>query len=391
MTRIRSPLRWHELLPKPTHAIQEIISQLQIRNITFCILLPLAGLYWCLYVPIILPTAMLAMALYILSGVGITAGYHRLWSHRSYKACAPLRYFLAICGASSVQGSIIDWCRDHRAHHRWVDTPQDPYNVHRSLLWAHMGWLIFQREKSTPRIDVSDLQADEAAAWQHRYFAVLCLVFGYAVLAAVAWSGWGDLQGGILYAGVMKPYADSHSSRNHIFTALLTFGEGYHNFHHEFPSDYRNGVRWFDYDPTKWCIAMWARLGLVSNLQTFDGNEIRKALFQQEDKKLQRFRKRIAWGTPLEDLPTYSWDEFQSLSAGAKNRLVCIAGVVYDISSFADQHPGGQRLLLAYVGRDATASFNGGVYAHSKAARNLLENMRYGVIRGGGEVEAFKN
>lgn len=185
---------------------------------------------------------------------------------------------LALAGASSVQGSILTWCRDHRIHHRYVDTEKDPHNANRGFLWSHMGWLIVKPDpKQAVSVDISDLTSDRVAMWQDKYFGPLCLFTGYVLPMMVAGFGWDDALGGLLYAGILRvflfqqatncvnslahilgdqPYADTHSPRDHLVTAILTFGEGYHNFHHEFPSDYRNGVNWFDYDPTKWCIGL---------------------------------------------------------------------------------------------------------------------------------------
>ncbi|RYP17142.1 hypothetical protein DL765_004675 [Monosporascus sp. GIB2] len=332
----------------------------------------------------------------------------------SFTASLPLRYFLAVCGAASVQGSILIWCRDHRMHHRYVDTPRDPYNVKKGILWSHMGWLIFKPDpKLVGHVDVSDLHNDPVVVWQHRNFPILCIFMSYALPCIIGGLGWGDGFGGLLYAGIIRtflfqqstncvnslahylgdqPYADGHSSRDHILTALLTFGEGYHNFHHEFPCDYRNGIRWFDYDPTKWSIRFWNRIGLAADLQEFAPNEINKALFQQKQKRLRALEKKIAWGPALETLPTYTWDEFERLASRKVNplNLICVAGVIYNVKPFLERHPGGRSLLLSYVGKDATASFNGGIYNHTKAARNLLDTMRFGVLRGGTRVESLR-
>lgn len=208
----------------------------------------------------------------------MNTGYHRLWSHRSFTASPSLRFFLALAGASSVQGSILNWCQMHRAHHRYVDTPKDPYNVNKGIWWSHMGWLIFKPDPNLRgHVEISDLLKEEVVMWQHRNFPFLCLFTSYALPFLIAKLGWNDGLGGLLYAGIIRvflfqqatncvnslahwlgdqPYADATSPRDHIFTALVTFGEGYHNFHHEFPADYRNGIRWFDYDPTKWCISL---------------------------------------------------------------------------------------------------------------------------------------
>ncbi|KAM0256100.1 hypothetical protein ACHAQJ_005187 [Trichoderma viride] len=248
--------------------------------------------------------------------------------------------------------------------------------------------------------------------WQHKNFPLLCLFTAYVLPFIIAKSGWNDGLGGLLYAGIIRaflfqqatncvnslahwlgdqPYADANSPRDHILTAIVTFGEGYHNFHHEFPADYRNGIKWFDYDPTKWCISFWGWLGLASHLQEFEANEINKAVFQQKWKLIERLKRQINWGTPLDVLPIYSWSEYEALciNNGGSKHLVCIAGVIYDVEPFIESHPGGQTLVLAHVGKDATTSFHGGVYRHSKAARNLLDNMRFGVLRGGGQVESL--
>lgn len=216
-------------------------------------------------------------------------GYHRLWSHRSFTASPSLCFFLALAGASSVQGSILNWCQMHRAHHRYVDTPKDPYNVSKGIWWSHMGWLIFKPDPdSKGHVEISDLLQDQVVMWQHRNFPFLCLFTSYALPFLIAKFGWNDGFGGLLYAGIIRvflfqqatncvnslahwlgdqPYADATSPRDHIFTALVTFGEGYHNFHHEFPADYRNGIRWFHYDPTKWFISLVSLLDSVINVQ----------------------------------------------------------------------------------------------------------------------------
>ncbi|KAI5917657.1 hypothetical protein F4810DRAFT_726831 [Camillea tinctor] len=359
----------------------EFIAILQLRNITFCVITPLFGAYWSLY-----------------QTLTDFTGYHRLWSHRSFVASPPLKLFLAICGVSSAQGSIIAWCRDHRAHHRFIDTRKDPYNVQKGLLWSHMGWLIFKPDpKLIGWVDISDLCNDNVVLWQYRNLPIIFMFFGYILPGLIAHAGWRDGLGGLLYAGIIphylgdQPYADAQSPRDYIFTALLTFGEGYHNFHHEFPSDSWNGIRRFDYDPTKWLIRLWKWAGLASDLQEFPSNEISKAIFQQEEKRLLTLGKNIVWGRPLDTLPTYTWKEFEALCLeGPKSRqLICIAGVIHDIDGFLDHHPGGRALRASYVGNDATGSFSGGIYSHTEAARNLLQNMRFGVIQGGGKIDSI--
>lgn len=104
------------------------------------------------------------------------------------------------------------------------------------------------------------------------------------------------------------PFDDKHTPRDHLFTALVTMGEGYHNFHHQFPMDYRNAFRWYQYDPTKWFIAACGALGLASNLRTFPSNEVHKGMFTMRAKELRATQESLTWPTPVEKLPVVTWE-----------------------------------------------------------------------------------
>ncbi|PWY63128.1 stearoyl-CoA desaturase [Aspergillus eucalypticola CBS 122712] len=378
-------------------------------NVTMIVLIPLYGCIQALWTPLRLKTAIWAVAYYFYTALGVTAGYHRLWAHRSYTATLPLRVILALAAGGSFQGSARWWARLHRSHHRYTDTERDPYSVHKGIFYAHFGWMILkQNPKRFGRTDISDLNADPVVVWQHRHFMEIVILMGLVVPMLVA-GIWGDWWGGFVYAGILRiffvqqatfcvnslahwlgeqPFDDRNSPRDHVITALATMGEGYHNFHHEFPSDYRNAIRWYQYDPTKWAIWCWGQVGLARDLKTFRENEIEKGRVQQLQKKVDRKRAELDWGTPLSELPVMEWEEFVER---AKSRaLVVVAGVVHDVEEFVREHPGGKAMIQAGVGKDATAMFNGGVYYHSNAAHNLLSMMRVAVIRGGCEVEAWK-
>jgi stearoyl-CoA desaturase (delta-9 desaturase) len=379
-------------------------------NVTLIVGLPIAGIIASFYTPLKLYTALWAVLYYVWTGLGITAGYHRLWAHRSYSATLPLKLFLAAVGGGAVEGSIRWWSRGHRAHHRFTDTTKDPYSVRKGLLYSHIGWMVLhQNPKHRGRADISDLNEDPVVVWQHRHYLLILIVFGLLFPAAVAGLGWNDWVGGLVYAGILRiffvqqatfcvnslahwlgdqPFDDKNSPRDHYITAFVTLGEGYHNFHHEFPSDYRNAIAWYQYDPTKWSIWIWKKLGLAYDLKTFPTNEIEKGRYQQELKKLERRRATLTWGTPIEDLPVVEWDDF--LDQAKSRALIVVAGVVHDVSAFVQEHPGGRALISAWIGKDATGVFNGGVYDHSNAAHNLLSNFRVGVIRGGSEVEIWR-
>ncbi|KAM3502031.1 hypothetical protein MY11210_009192 [Beauveria gryllotalpidicola] len=381
-------------------------------NVTFILFVPLIGLISAYLYPAHLYTIIFSVVYYFNAGLGITAGYHRLWAHSCYKACLPLKIYLAACGLGAAQGSILWWSRGHRAHHRYTDTDKDPYSVQKGFWYSHIGWMVLkQNPKRIGRADVTDLDEDPVVAWQHRHYIPGVLVMALALPTVICGLGWGDWRGGLVYAGVLRasfiqqatfcvnslahwlgeqPFDDRNSPRDHVLTALVTLGEGYHNFHHEFPSDYRNAVEWWQYDPTKWAIWTWKQLGLASDLKQFRRNEIEKGRVQQLQKTLDRKRALLDWGTPIEDLPVVSWDEFVEQARHQGRALTAISGVVHDVAEFIDEHPGGKAIISSFVGRDATAVFNGGVYDHSNAAHNLLSMMRVGVIRGGGEVEIWK-
>jgi stearoyl-CoA desaturase (delta-9 desaturase) len=135
---------------------------------------------------------------------GITAGYHRLWAHRSYNASKPFQYLLALAGAGAVQGSIKWWSRGHRAHHRYTDTDLDPYNAHKGFWYAHVGWMLVKPRRKPGVADISDLSKNEIVRWQHKYYVYLLLLMGFIVPTVVAGLGWGDWKGGYFYAAAAR-------------------------------------------------------------------------------------------------------------------------------------------------------------------------------------------
>ncbi|RSL79273.1 Acyl-CoA desaturase [Fusarium floridanum] len=381
-------------------------------NTTFVIFIPAIGLISSYWIPLHPYTAIFSAIYYFNTGLGITAGYHRLWSHHSFKATLPLQIYLAAMGAGAVEGSIRWWVKAHRAHHRYTDTDQDPYSVNKGFLYSHLGWMVMkQNPKRLGRTDISDLNEDPVVIWQHCHFLSSVLVMAIVFPMFVCGLGWGDWSGGFVYAGILRiftvqqatfcvnslahwlgdqPFDDRRSPRDHFITALITLGEGYHNFHHEFPSDYRNTIEWWQYDPTKWAIIVWEFLGLAYDLKQLRSNEIEMGRIQQLQKKLDRKRADVDWGTPLGQLPVISWDDFTRRSKEGE-ALVVIAGIVHNVADFIEDHPGGKALIRSGIGKDVTAIFNGGIYNHSNAAHNFLCAMRVGLLRGGCEVEVWKD
>eukprot|EP00160_Parvularia_atlantis_P021147 Unigene9046_Nuclearia_a/m.27676 Unigene9046_Nuclearia_a/g.27676 ORF Unigene9046_Nuclearia_a/g.27676 Unigene9046_Nuclearia_a/m.27676 type:complete len:419 (+) Unigene9046_Nuclearia_a:190-1446(+) len=339
---------------------------------------------------------LLALApMWWLTMLGITAGYHRLWSHRAYAASLPLRVFLAVCGTNGFQGSIKWWVLRHRLHHRFTDTEDDPYSSKKGFWYSHIGW-IFEKPHypKMKLIDASDLNADPVVVFQHKHYVALALAVGFAgpmLLAGL----WGDVWGGLLWGGFVlrvliwhstfcinsvahwigdQDFSRTISARGNVLCSLLTNGEGYHNFHHAFPKDYRNGVQWYDWDPTKWAIAAWGRLGLARDLYVSDANEIAKARLLVAEQILGEMKSQLRWGPDEASLPVLTLAEVAQQQAGRP--WTVIDGFALDLTTFMSRHPGGDKILKAFLGKDASKAFNGGMNMHTEAARELQRMFR---------------
>eukprot|EP01112_Ceratiomyxa_fruticulosa_P014981 TRINITY_DN4352_c0_g1_i1.p1 TRINITY_DN4352_c0_g1~~TRINITY_DN4352_c0_g1_i1.p1 ORF type:complete len:719 (-),score=97.88 TRINITY_DN4352_c0_g1_i1:32-2188(-) len=359
--------------------------------------LALYGIFSC---PFNWKTYALGFASYYIAGIGITAGYHRLFSHRSYDAVWPVRFVLMLMGSSALEMSVLNWCWDHRAHHRYTDTPKDPYDVTRGFFWAHMGWLLFKRTEM-PQSDISDLKKDWVLRLQDKYYPIFAIGTGIVLPTWIAGHYWGDWKGGFLISAVLSKvvmlhctffinslahywgeftYTDQKSPRDSALTSLVTFGEGYHNFHHEFPYDYRNGIRWLSYDPGKWLIYVLSLFGLTYNLKRFPKELFAKGNLQMQQKEIDRKKAMYNWGPKVEQLPKWTREHVDSMISGGHRSLVIFNGVVYDVSTFIDQHPGGRKFLEVNIGKDITSQFNGSVYNHSHAARNIIDTLAVAVF-----------
>ena len=262
----------------------------------------------------------------VLNGIGIGSGYHRLWSHRTYEAHPALKWFLAVMGGMSLQNSIIIWSARHRVHHRDVDdNDKDPYSIGRGFWFAHIGWML--KDYPSGEIDYSvvrDLEKDPVAAWQHRWYWTLVLVTNVGLPLLLGWMT-GDMLGMFLLAGVARlvithhvtffinslahmwgrqPYTDENTARDHHLIALITYGEGYHNYHHIFQSDYRCGIRWWHLDINKWFISTCALLGLVRNRKRAPAFKVLRARLNMEFKaarqKLEQEGVSARWRAQLE-------------------------------------------------------------------------------------------
>lgn len=230
------------------------------------------------------------------SSFSITLGYHRLFSHAAFKAALPVRLLVLIFGSAAFEQSAMRWAALHRLHHRYTDTDRDPYNINRGFFYAHVGWILLR----IPPLDYSivrDLAKDPMVLHQHRHYKLWSLSsgllvplaigtwiggFGYAILFPVAARIFLVLNSAFFINSVAhtfgeKPFDAGSSARDHWLGVVLTNGEGYHNFHHRFPRDYRNGVRWYHWDPTKWLIWLLSHIGLAGNLNRSADEAVRQA------------------------------------------------------------------------------------------------------------------
>ncbi len=255
-----------------------------------------------------------ALLCFCYCGMSITSGYHRLWSHKTYQAHPLLRFIFAIGGAFALQNSILHWCSDHRVHHKHVDNNDiDPYSAKRGFWYSHIGWMLRDyHDVSYSNYDnVRDLQKDKIVMWQHKHYLLLTILTNFGIPIAIGLLH-GDLISCILLIGVLRlvlshhttffinslahiwgkqTFTEKNTARDNGLLAFLTFGEGYHNFHHIFENDYRNGIRWWHFDPTKWLIKGCSYLNLTYKLRKTPEQKIAIAKARMElinsQKKIQ--------------------------------------------------------------------------------------------------------
>ena len=240
---------------------------------------------------------LLLIVFWIITGLAITIGYHRLFCHRSFTAHPILEWLLAFSGAASLENSILKWCSDHRQHHKFLDTDQDPYSITKGFFHAHIGWIL--ENNPSPIINVNDLQSKAAIRFQYKYYFPLFVVFGIALPIALGFL-WGRPLGALFWGVFLritlvhhftysinslshyigkKPYNHKCTSRDSWYLAFITFGEGFHNYHHKFQWDYRNGIRWYDFDPGKWTIKFLSFFKLTTGIRKVDEHKILRARF----------------------------------------------------------------------------------------------------------------
>jgi stearoyl-CoA desaturase (delta-9 desaturase) len=283
--------------------------------------------------------------MFLCTGFSITLGYHRLFSHLSFKSHWSVRLFTLIFGAAAFENSALMWASEHRRHHKHVDHDDDPYDISKGFFHAHIGWLLFKLKVQPPYDNVADLQRDPLVRWQNRWVQLIAVVVSFVLPTVLGWmwNGASGALGAFLIGGVSRivflqhctffinsachtignrPYSTRCSARDSWIMALFTFGEGYHNYHHEFQHDYRNGVRRWQFDPTKWTIWVLHKVGLAQNLRRVPSEKILLAQLGETQRRAEASLATVnvhdaAHGLLLriyEELQTIAtkWDEYRS-------------------------------------------------------------------------------
>jgi stearoyl-CoA desaturase (delta-9 desaturase) len=237
--------------------------------------------------------------MYIVTTIGVTIGYHRYFTHRSFKTSKPMVFLLAACGSMAVEGPVLQWVADHRRHHQHSDEDGDPHSPHlhddgfwgslKGMWHAHLGWLVNPQVKGSMRY-VGDLRKDKLVRRMSKLFPFWVLV-GLAIPAVLGgiltWSWMGVLLG-FIWGGLVRifivhhvtwsinsvchiwgqqPFETQDHSRNNIIMGVFAMGEGWHNNHHAFQSSARHGLRWWELDVSYMLIVAMSKVGLVSDIK----------------------------------------------------------------------------------------------------------------------------
>lgn len=268
----------------------------------------------------------LFVLLFGLVSFSVTAGYHRCFAHKAYVCHPVVQAFFLFFGSMALQNSALKWSSDHRDHHRYVDRHWDPYNIQRGGLWAHVLWLFYTEPPERTYDNVPDLQANRLVRWQFRFNGAIGVLGGLGIPTLIG-AFFGRPLGGLLWGGFLRvvlihhttflvnsvahlygsqPYTLGNSGRDNALLSFVTNGEGYHNFHHKFPSDFRNGVRWYQWDPTKWLIVLLGFAGLARDLVQTPESVIEKTrlrILATAEARCDESAIRQAGRTPIAGVP----------------------------------------------------------------------------------------
>ncbi|AGO09913.1 AaceriAAL078Wp [[Ashbya] aceris (nom. inval.)] len=429
------PLLTSKLPKQYEPQVIHLLKKVDLVSMTFSIVLPVFSLLHLIIAapPLNSTLVKIWVVYYLLTELSLTAGYHRFFTHQSYHCHIVVQFIMAVIGTSCGLGSILQFSSQHLAHHRYSDTERDPQSLSLYGWWfAQWGHKLFKGNKKSAKA-VADCRKTLVSSvcaprnkqlrstqlvvppsysllkWQEENYYILWIITNLFIPTILAftvcqlsvfscvfylglirmslvqqqWLLSGSLGHLKTFPFASQPFDDSRSAVDlplSIIGQIITFGESNHNFHHEFPGDYRNGPTWYAFDPAKWAINLLAHLGLVHHMHSASSDQIDMCRVQQQQKLLDGERSKLQWGIPIDRLPMITPEQFAAVARKdyeeKEKALVAIEGIIHDVTPFMHDHPGGMALVVASVGKDATPAFNGAVYAHSTAARNLLATMR---------------
>lgn len=282
------------------------------RNIILFVIIHISALYgmWLFFTEAKWITILLFPVTNVITFFGISGGAHRLWSHRAFKANLPLQLIFLLANTFAFQESVYVWARDHRVHHKYMETDADPYNAKRGWFFAHIGWLCCKKHPHVlakgKEIDLSDLKNDALIMFQHKYYLILMPLICFVLPTVIPMYFWGEslncswhvmcmfrwclsmnviwLVNSSAHMFGMRPYDKNIGPTSENILINIRIGEGYHNYHHTFPWDYKVAeLGPYPRELITWIIDCFAKLGWAYDLKSVTDDLIRKRVKRTGD------------------------------------------------------------------------------------------------------------
>ncbi|XP_011637422.1 (11Z)-hexadec-11-enoyl-CoA conjugase-like [Pogonomyrmex barbatus] len=286
--------------------------KLKWKNIIFISLLHISFVYVCFTFKFFenLKTLAWIFIMYLIGGIGVTGGAHRFWTHHAYKAKWPLRIILVIMYSSSGLNNLYDWVRDHRVHHKYTDTDADPHNSNRGFFFSHVGWLMMKKNSEVIRrgreTDMSDLLTDPIAIFCCKHYSIFRFVFAFLLPVMMPVYGWNETLYRALVSQIIirytlllniiwsvnsaahiwgsKPYNGNINPTENWLIAFFGGGEGWHNYHHVFPWDYKAAeLGSYMFNLTTMFIDFFAKIGWAYDLKQPSEKLVRNTAIKKGD------------------------------------------------------------------------------------------------------------
>ena len=433
-----------EVFKKYESKFLHILKKIKLFNLFVNIIIPIFSLFYLIFkgktfFQFNRKFQYLVIINYLMHVGAMFIGYHKYFTHRSFQFNKVFELvngsIMAFLGLGVGLGSILEFKTYHLLHHHHIDTVKDPLNYELGWLFHQWGHLLFKGKKKAESEYLKNINKQKTQSflndvtskiikWQHetRYqlLFVNWVLFPLIISKVMMISKWDCIfwltffkfsltqQQWLLSETFGHKYPiflsrnkkkldylrmpSVNSSLNlplllNYLVGILTLGETNHSFHHAFPNDYRQSYNWYYLDIQKWVILIMYYTGIVNKVYKVNDAHILKFNLENEQRLLDyelNLNLKVNKNVSVNDLPIWTVDEFAYKSAKLwkeeKIALVLVEGIIHDVTSFISGHPGGEQLIISAIGKDATEAFNGGVYYHSNASRNLMSNMRIGVL-----------